>query len=221
MIRESKPIVGHARDPLTRSIAVFRPRKPPDDENNAVLVRLSRGEGVRTALLTLTRGEGGQNAVGPELGPALGVLRTEELMEVHRYDGVEQYFGRAYEFGFSFSVEESFQKWGREETLGDVVRVVRAFRPDVIVTLPLEAAGGGAGNRDAGGPDYRALQDGLRLVRQEPGPDPRTLEEGDRALGKLGGGLRPPSDGPRGTAAAFAIRRRLRGLPPPGTLPCS
>jgi len=67
----------------------------PDDEHNAVLVRLSRGEGVRTALLTLTRGEGGQNAVGPELGTALGVLRTEELMEIHRYDAVEQYFGRA------------------------------------------------------------------------------------------------------------------------------
>jgi hypothetical protein len=61
----------------------------PDDENNAVLVRLSRGEGVRTALLTLTRGEGGQNAIGPELGHALGVLRTQELAEIHRYDGVE------------------------------------------------------------------------------------------------------------------------------------
>ena len=115
----------------------------PDDENNAVLVRLSRGEGVRTALLTETRGEGGQNAIGPELFDALGVLRSEELAAIHRYDGVEQYFGRAYEFGFSFSVEESYEKWGREETLGDVVRVVRAFRPDVMLTLPLEAPGGG------------------------------------------------------------------------------
>jgi LmbE family N-acetylglucosaminyl deacetylase len=115
----------------------------PDDENNAVLVRLARGEGVRTALLTETRGEGGQNAIGPELFDALGVLRSEELAAIHRYDGVEQYFGRAYEFGFSFSVEESYEKWGREETLGDIVRVVRAFRPDVILTLPLEAPGGG------------------------------------------------------------------------------
>jgi LmbE family N-acetylglucosaminyl deacetylase len=115
----------------------------PDDENNAVLVRLSRGEGLRTALLTETRGEGGQNAIGPELGGALGVLRTEELAAIHRYDGVEQYFGRAYEFGFSFSVEESYDKWGREETLGDIVRVVRTFRPDVMLTLPLEAPGGG------------------------------------------------------------------------------
>ena len=141
----------------------------PDDEHNAVLVRLSRGEGVRTALLTLTRGEGGQNAVGPELGTALGVLRTEELMEIHRYDAVEQYFGRAYEFGFSFSVEESFQKWGREETLGDVVRVVRSFRPDVILTLALESTGGGQHHqaaaqlaRDA----FRAAADPARFPEQ-------------------------------------------------------
>ena len=115
----------------------------PDDEHNGVLVRLSRGLGLRTALLTVTRGEGGQNAIGPELFEALGVLRTGELMALHRYDGVEQYFGRAYEFGYSFSVEETFEKWGREETLGDVVRVVRAFRPDVILTLPLEGDGRG------------------------------------------------------------------------------
>ncbi len=115
----------------------------PDDEHNGVLVRLSRGLGLRTALLTVTRGEGGQNAIGPELFGALGVLRTGELMALHRYDAVEQYFGRAYEFGYSFSVEETLEKWGREETLGDIVRVVRAFRPDVILTLPLEGRGGG------------------------------------------------------------------------------
>jgi LmbE family N-acetylglucosaminyl deacetylase len=141
----------------------------PDDENNAVLVRLSRGEGVRTALLTLTRGEGGQNAVGPDLGTALGVLRTEELMEVHRYDGVEQYFGRAYEFGFSFSVEESLRKWGREETLGDVVRVVRAFRPDVILTLPLESSGGGQHHQAAAQltrEAFRAAGDPARFPEQ-------------------------------------------------------
>ncbi len=101
----------------------------PDDEHNGVLVRLSRGLGLHTALLTVTRGEGGQNAIGPELFEALGVLRTGELMAIHRYDGVEQYFGRAYEFGFSFSVEETLAKWGREETLGDVVRVVRVLPP--------------------------------------------------------------------------------------------
>ena len=115
----------------------------PDDEHNGVLVRLSRGLGLHTGLLTLTRGEGGQNAIGAELFESLGVLRTAELDALHRYDGVEQFFGRAYEFGFSFSVEETFARWGHEETLGDVVRVLRVFRPDVILTLPL--AGSGAG----------------------------------------------------------------------------
>jgi len=141
----------------------------PDDEHNGVLVRLSRGLGLRTALLTVTRGEGGQNAIGPELEGALGVLRTGELMALHRYDAVEQYFGRAYEFGYSFSVDETFAKWGREETLGDIVRVVRAFRPDVIVTLPLEGKGGGQHHhavaqlaRDA----FRAAADPARFGEQ-------------------------------------------------------
>ncbi|HXK09119.1 MAG TPA: PIG-L family deacetylase [Vicinamibacteria bacterium] len=141
----------------------------PDDEMNGVLVRLSRGLGLRTALLTVTRGEGGQNAIGPELFEALGVLRTGELMALHRYDGVEQYFGRAYEFGFSFSVEETFAKWGREETLGDVVRVVRAFRPDVILTLPHEGGGGGQHHQAVGRlarEAFRAAADPARFADQ-------------------------------------------------------
>lgn len=113
----------------------------PDDEPNGVLAELSRGRGLRVGLLTLTRGEGGQNALGPELFDALGVLRTEELQAVHGLDGAEQLFSRAFEFGFSFSVDETLGRWGREATLGDVVRAVRAFRPDVIFTLPLEARG--------------------------------------------------------------------------------
>jgi len=141
----------------------------PDDEMNGVLVRLSRGLGVRTALLTVTRGEGGQNAIGPELFDALGVLRTGELLAIHRHDGAEQYFGRAYEFGYSFSVEETFAKWGREETLGDVVRVVRAFRPDVILTLPLEGEGGGQHHQAVGRlarEAFRAAADPTRFPDQ-------------------------------------------------------
>ena len=84
----------------------------PDDENNGVLVQLNRGRGLDTSLLTITRGDGGQNEIGPELFQALGVLRTEELAAIHRYDGAAQYFTRAYEFGYSFSVEETFEKWG-------------------------------------------------------------------------------------------------------------
>jgi LmbE family N-acetylglucosaminyl deacetylase len=115
----------------------------PDDEDNGLLVLLSRGRGHRVSLLTATRGDGGQNEIGPELFEAIGILRTEELMAVHRIDGVEQYFTRAYEFGYSFSVEETLQKWGKEETLGDFVRLLRTLRPDVVVSLPLEGEGGG------------------------------------------------------------------------------
>ncbi len=115
----------------------------PDDEDNELMVLLSRGKGLRTALLTVTRGDGGQNEIGPEIFEAIGILRTEELLGVHRVDGVEQYFTRAYEFGYSFSVEETLQKWGKEEILGDIVRIIRTVRPDVIVVLPLGGEGGG------------------------------------------------------------------------------
>ena len=115
----------------------------PDDENNALLVKLSRGQGIRTGLLTLTRGDGGQNQIGPELFEALGVLRTQELMAVHRYDGAEQFFTRAFEFGYSFSVEETLRRWGEEEILRDMVRVIRSFRPQIMISLSPEGTGGG------------------------------------------------------------------------------
>ena len=139
----------------------------PDDENNAMLVRLSRGQGVRTALLTVTRGDGGQNAIGPELFDALAVLRSEELAAIHRYDGVEQYFGLSSDFGFSFSLEENLDRWGREAALEDVVRVVRSFRPDVIVTLPLEGPGGGQAHHAAA----RLARDAFRAAA-DPGRFP-------------------------------------------------
>lgn len=115
----------------------------PDDEDNPLLVTLGRGRGLRTGLLTLTRGAGGQNEIGSELFDALGVLRTGELMSMHRYDGAEQFFTRAHDFGYSFSVEETLNKWGVEEIQTDIVRVIRTFRPDVMVMLPLEGQGGG------------------------------------------------------------------------------
>jgi LmbE family N-acetylglucosaminyl deacetylase len=141
----------------------------PDDENNGVLVLLNRGRGLDTSLLTLTRGDGGQNEIGPELFQALGVLRTEELAAIHRYDHADQYFSRAYEFGYSFSVEETFQKWGHDETLGDVVRVVRTVRPDVILTLPLESKGGGQHHQAAARlavEAFRAAADPARFPEQ-------------------------------------------------------
>src|SRR4029450_11420320 len=104
----------------------------PDDEDNGLLAMLGHGQGIRTALVTLPPGDGGQNEMGPEVGPSLGVLRTEELPAVHRFDGAEQYFTRAIDFGYSFSVEESIEKWGHDEIVGDLVRQIRTIRPDVI-----------------------------------------------------------------------------------------
>ena len=115
----------------------------PDDENNGLLVMLNRGLGYRTALATATRGNGGQNEIGPEIFEALGVLRTGELAALHRFDGAEQYFTRAVDFGYSFGIDETFEKWGREEIVADYVRLIRTIRPDVIVTLPPTGNAGG------------------------------------------------------------------------------
>ena len=115
----------------------------PDDENNGLLVMLNRGQGYRTTLVTATRGNGGQNEIGPEIFEALGVLRTEELAALHRFDAAEQYFTRAVDFGFSFSVEETFEKWGHDEVLGDFVRMIRTIRPDVMTGLSPTGVGGG------------------------------------------------------------------------------
>ena len=115
----------------------------PDDENSGLLVRAGQGEGLRTALVTATRGSGGQNEIGPELFDALSVLRTEELGAVHRFDGAEQYFTRAVDFGYSFSREETLRRWGHREILGDFVRLIRTIRPDVITAMSTAGTGGG------------------------------------------------------------------------------
>lgn len=105
----------------------------PDDENTALLAYFSRGRHVRTAYLSLTRGEGGQNLLGSEQGAALGVIRTQELLAARRIDGAEQFFTRAIDFGFSKNVADTFAHWPREEVLGDIVWNIRRFRPDVII----------------------------------------------------------------------------------------
>jgi LmbE family N-acetylglucosaminyl deacetylase len=106
----------------------------PDDEDGGMLTLESRGRGVNTLLMTLTRGEGGQNKLGSNLFDVLGVLRTLELLASDRYYGVEQRFSRVADFGYSKTAEETFQKWqGHDVALGDLVRVIRTFRPDVLV----------------------------------------------------------------------------------------
>ena len=142
--------LGLALRKIDSGVSVLTITAHPDDENNALHALLSRGLGARVSLLTLTRGGGGQNEIGPELFDGLRVLRTEELQASHRLDGVEQYFGKVSDFGYSFSVEETFDKWGHERTLGEVVRMIRALRPDVVITLPPSGTGGGQHHHAAG-----------------------------------------------------------------------
>ena len=114
----------------------------PDDENTALLATLAQDRCYRTAYLSITRGEGGQNLLGPEQGEMLGLIRTQELLAARRIDGAEQYFTSAIDFGFSKTSEETLRFWGKEKTLADVVWVVRTFRPDVIVTRFTPILGG-------------------------------------------------------------------------------
>ncbi len=107
----------------------------PDDEDTDLLGWLARGAKVDAAYLSLTRGDGGQNAIGKELGEPLGVIRTEELLAARRIDGARQFFTRAYEFGFSKSAEETYKHWPKDSVFGDVVRIVRAFRPHLIIAV--------------------------------------------------------------------------------------
>ncbi len=148
----------------------------PDDENNAMLAYYAHGKGFRTALVTATRGEGGQNEIGPELFEALAVLRTEELLAAHRYDGAEQYFTRAVDFGYSFSIEESFEKWGKEEILGDFVRMIRTLRPDVIVGFVWDGTGGGQHHQASS----RLTAEAFRAAA-DPAQYPGQIAEGLRA----------------------------------------
>jgi LmbE family N-acetylglucosaminyl deacetylase len=107
----------------------------PDDEDTALLAALARGLGAQAAYLSLTRGEGGQNLIGPELGEGLGLVRTGELLAARSLDGGHQYFTRAYDFGYSKSASETFGHWPRDSLLRDVVWVVRTFRPQIIVSI--------------------------------------------------------------------------------------
>ena len=106
----------------------------PDDENTLMLAYLSKDKLVRTGYLSLTRGDGGQNLIGPEQGYNIGVIRTQELLGARRIDGAEQFFSRAYDFGFSKTREETLRFWDETKVLGDVVWMIRKFRPDVIIT---------------------------------------------------------------------------------------
>ena len=134
----------------------------PDDEDTQLLVLLSRGLGAQAAYLSLTRGEGGQNLIGPELGPGLGIIRTEELLAARELDGARQYFTRAYDFGFSKSADEAFRFWPRDSLLKDVVDVIRRFRPQIIVSVFSGTPADGHGQHQVAGLLARQAFDLLR-----------------------------------------------------------
>jgi LmbE family N-acetylglucosaminyl deacetylase len=117
----------------------------PDDENTRAIAYLANDQLATTAYLSMTRGDGGQNLIGPEIQGLLGLIRTQELMAARKIDGGEQFFTRAIDFGFSKNYEETLSVWNKEEVLSDVVHVIRQFKPDVILTRfpPDERAGHG------------------------------------------------------------------------------
>jgi LmbE family N-acetylglucosaminyl deacetylase len=123
----------------------------PDDEDTELLAVLGRGAGAETAYLSLNRGEGGQNLIGNELGEALGLLRTEELLAARRLDGARQFFTRAYDFGFSKNLDDTWSHWPRDSILKDVVRIVRRFQPQVVVSVFSGTSRDGHGQHQAAG----------------------------------------------------------------------
>ncbi|HEY6223908.1 MAG TPA: PIG-L family deacetylase, partial [Gemmatimonadales bacterium] len=134
----------------------------PDDEDTQLLTWLSRGLGAQAAYLSLNRGEGGQNLIGEELGPELGIIRSEELLAARAIDGAHQFFTRAYDFGFSKTADETFRFWPRDSVLHDVLDVIRRFRPQIIVSVFSGTPRDGHGNHQAAGLLARQAFDLLR-----------------------------------------------------------
>ncbi|MSU46527.1 MAG: PIG-L family deacetylase [Lacunisphaera sp.] len=147
----------------------------PDDENTDLITYLSLGRGYRAAYLSLTRGDGGQNELGRDFDEKLGVARTQELLAARRLDHGRQFFTRAIDFGYSKTPEETLRFWDRAAVLGDVVRIIRQFRPDVIVTrFPVPPGSGGHGHHTASA--ILALE-AFRLV-SDPKAYPEQLAQG-------------------------------------------
>lgn len=181
----------------------------PDDEDTGLLTAMARGMGIETAYLSLTRGDGGQNLIGPELGEGLGIIRTGELEAARRLDGGRQFFSRAYDYGFSKSADEAFAHWPRDEVLRDIVLVIRTFRPQVIVSVWSGTPQDGHGQHQASGilatEAFEVADDRSRFrnlpgvagepwrvdklfqsVRRSPGPPPIAVPTGtfDPLLGR-------------------------------------
>jgi LmbE family N-acetylglucosaminyl deacetylase len=151
----------------------------PDDEQTAILAYLSKGRKVRTAYLSATRGEGGQNLIGSEQGVLLGVVRTQELLAARRIDGAEQYFTRAIDFGYTKTLEETLQHWGGDAVLRDMVLMIRTYRPDVVILrfsgTPRDGHGQHQASAVLGRKAYDAAADSTQFPDLGPAWKPRRM----------------------------------------------
>lgn len=148
-VRSKQSAILHDLECFRKMGSVLYVAAHPDDENTELLTYLSRGRDYRTAYLSLTRGDGGQNVLGSDLGDKLGVARTQELLAARHLDGAQQFFSRAIDFGFSKNYSETLKVWNKQEVLSDVVRIIRKFKPDVIITRFSPSPGGTHGHHTA------------------------------------------------------------------------
>jgi LmbE family N-acetylglucosaminyl deacetylase len=153
----------------------------PDDEDGGMLAYESRGLGARTSLMTLNRGEGGQNVMSMDMYDALGLIRTQELLVADRYMGVDQYFSRVIDYGFSKTREEALEKWDHERVLSDSVRVLRMVRPLVVTSVFVGAPTDGHGNHQVAG---QMAQEAF-VAAGDPTKFPEQIREGLRPWSPL------------------------------------
>ncbi|HVS73165.1 MAG TPA: PIG-L family deacetylase [Phycisphaerae bacterium] len=156
----------------------------PDDENTQLLTYLARGRHYRTAYLSLTRGDGGQNLLGPEFGAELGLIRTEELLAARRLDSAQQFFSRALDFGFSKRADETLRIWDQNAITADIVRVIRTFRPDVLITRFNPDIPGGVGTHGHHTASAILARNAFNLLAKDPNAFPDQLTP-------AGGNLQP------------------------------
>jgi len=177
----------------------------PDDERTGVLAYFARGRYMRTAYLSATRGEGGQNLIGSEQGAQLGLIRTQELLAARRIDGAQQFFTRAIDFGFTRTADETLEKWGHDRILSDIVWVIRQYRPDVIILCFTGTARDGHGQHQAsailGREAFQAAADPNRFPEQLQYVQPWQAKRLAQSSFNFGPGG-PPGGAPPDAAAA-------------------
>ncbi|HVX86857.1 MAG TPA: PIG-L family deacetylase [Phycisphaerae bacterium] len=188
----------------------------PDDENTQLLTYLARGRHYRTAYLSLTRGDGGQNLLGPEFGSELGLIRTEELLAARRIDSAQQFFTRALDFGFSKRADETLKIWDQQAITADIVRVIRTFRPDVLITRFNPDIPGGVGTHGHHTASAILAREAFNLLARDPNvfPDQLTPAGGNlqpwqpkRIFMNMGG----PGGRGGGNAGADTVRMDISG----------